>query len=471
MARVARVMGVGALVVVLAAGGYGVADAYDVVPGVLTLDPVPPAPRPFPRAPGAVVAPDLAEALAPLDPAAPVPATAPVAALAGELVADARLGPSVGLVVADQLTGQVLAEHDAVTAKIPASTAKLVTAVAALSALGPEATVATRAVRGADGAVVLVGGGDMLLAAGAGDPGAVNGHAGLGDLARATARELTLAGTTSVRVGVDDSLFSGPALSPAWDPSHLANGFTAPVTALAVDIAKLRTDVEYSPRQTDPVGSAARTFAQALAAEGITVEGEPVRSTAPADALPLAEVRSAPMREIVDYFLHTSDNAITEMVGRLVAVDAGLPGSFDGATQAVLAQVRALGVDTTGAHLSDCSGLADGSGLSARLLIDLLRVVTDPAHPELRAVAVGMPIAGYSGTLADRYLRSGAAGQVRAKTGSLAGVTSLAGTVLDADGRALLFAVVADATPPGGQGAPRTAIDAFVSRLASCGCR
>jgi serine-type D-Ala-D-Ala carboxypeptidase/endopeptidase (penicillin-binding protein 4) len=133
--------------------------------------------------------------------------------------------------------------------------------------------------------------------------------------------------------------------------------------------------------------------------------------------------------------------------------------------------VRALGIDTTGAYLTACSGLADGSGLPARLLVDMLRTVTDPAHPELRAVAVGMPIAGYSGTLADRYTRSAAAGQVRAKTGSLAGVTSLAGTVVDADGRALLFAVVADLTPPGGQGGPRAAIDAFVSLLTACGCR
>src|SRR3712207_587604 len=159
------------------------------------------------------------------------------------------------------------------------------------------------------------------------------------------------------------------------------------------------------------------------------------------------------------------------MVGRLVAVDAGLPGSFDGATQAVLGQIRALGVDTTGARLSDCSGLGDGSVLALTTVVGLLRLVTDPAHPELRGVAVGMPLAGFSGTLADRFTRSPAAGLVRAKTGSLPGVTSLAGTVVDADGRVLLFAVVADATPPGGQGAPRTAIDTFVSRLTAWGCR
>ena len=471
MGRAARVAGAGAVALLLAVGGYGAADAADVVPGVLTLDPVPAPPRPFPTAPGAVGAPDPAAALSGLDPAAPLPAGDQVGAMVAELAADARLGPSVGVVVADQLTGEVLAAHQPDVPRIPASTAKLLTAVAALSAIGPDATVATRVVRGADGEVVLVGGGDMLLAADAGDPAAVNGRAGLGDLARATARELALAGTTSVRVTVDDTLFTGPALSPAWDPSHLANGFTAPVTALAVDIAKVRTDVEYSPRQSDPVASAARAFATALGAAGVAVEGTPTRGRAPEGTVQLAEVRSAPMVQIVDYFLHTSDNAITEMVGRLVAIDAGLPASFDGATQAVLAQSRALGVDTTGAHLSDCSGLADGSALTVTTVLGLLRLVTDPAHPELRGVAVGMPVAGFSGTLAERFTRSPAAGQVRAKTGSLSGVTSLAGTVVDADGRALLFSVVADQTPPGGQGAPRAAIDAFVARLAACGCR
>ncbi|WP_298461836.1 D-alanyl-D-alanine carboxypeptidase/D-alanyl-D-alanine-endopeptidase [uncultured Cellulomonas sp.] len=471
MGRAARATGVSALVLLVAAGGYATADAVDLVPGVLTLAPVPPPPEPFPTAPGAVPAPDLAAALPALDDAAPVPAAGPLAQSVAELVTDPRVGPSIGVVVADLLTGEVLASHEPEVPRTPASVAKVVTAVAALSAIGPDATVRTSVVRGGEGQIVLVGGGDMMLAAGQGDPTAVNGRAGLADLAEATARELTLAGTTTVRLAVDDTLFAGPALSPTWDPSHLVNGFTAPVTSLAVDIAKTRSDVEYSPRQADPALSAARAVADALAGYGITVEGEPVRGAAPADAVRLASVESAPLGEVVDFFLHTSDNAITEAVCRQVALDAGLPGSFEGGTEAVLAQARALGVDTSGARLSDCSGLGDGSALPTTTVLDLLRLVTDPAHPELRGVAVGMPLAGYSGTLADRFTRSSAAGLVRAKTGSLSGVTSLAGTVVDADGRALLFAVLADATPPGGQPAPRAAIDAFVARLAACGCR
>ena len=469
MGRAARIIGVGALVAALSAGGYAVADAYDVVPGVLTFAAAPAPPAPFPTAPGAAAAPALAPVLPALAATAPVPSSQAVDALLNALVTDARMGTSVGAVVMDQLTGDVLAQHDPDVGRTPASTAKLTTAVAALSAIGSDQTFVTRVVRGRAGQIVLVGGGDMMLSAGLGNPAVVNGRAGLADLARATARELALEGVTTVSLAVDDTLFSGPALSPDWDPSFLRTGVTAPITALAVNIGGL-ADGFYPPRAPDPSLAAAAQFVTALAAAGVTVSGPPTRATTSAGAVELASVHSASLGEIVGYFLSTSDNVITEVVARLVAIDAGLPGSFAGATQAVLAQARTLGVDTAGAKLTDASGLGAGSVLPPRTLLGLLRLITDPAHPELRQIAGALPIAGLRGTLSDRFVTSPARGFVRAKTGSLAHVTSLAGTVLDADGRQLLFVVLADQTPAGGQGAPRVAIDRFVAQLAGCGC-
>jgi D-alanyl-D-alanine carboxypeptidase/D-alanyl-D-alanine-endopeptidase (penicillin-binding protein 4) len=469
MRRAALVTGVSALVLLLGAGGYLTADAYDVVPGWLTVAPVPAPQSPFPTAPGAVAASALAPVLANLTNDAPVPTDARVRAIVAALASDSRMGPSTGVVVADQLTGDVLGEHDPTTPHTPASTAKLVTAVAALSAIGPTKTLPTTVVSAGSGKIVLVGGGDMMLAAGKGDPDLINGRAGLADLAKGTARALTLAGTKTVTLGVDDGLFSGPALNPAWDPSHLVNGFAAPITPLAVNIAGLRGG-EYPPRAADPSLAAAAQFVTALRAEGITVTGPPKRVTAPHSAPELAVVQSAPMGELVQFFLDTSDNVITEVVGRLVALNAGLPGSFDGATKAVLARAQRLGVNTAGARLVDSSGLGDGSVLPARTLLGLVRLITDPAHPELRQVSADLPIAGLRGTLIDRYRGSPARGLVRAKTGSLSGVTALAGTIVDADGRQLLFVVLADKTPAGGQGAPRAAIDAAVEKLAACGC-
>lgn len=452
---------VGALV--LGAGGYAAADAYDLVPGVLTLEPLP-SPAPFPTVAAAEID---GPALTGLDPTAPVPAAGQVQAKVDALAADARLGPSVGITVADQLTGEVLATRSAATGRQPASIAKVLTAVAALTALGPDATLPTTAVRAGD-QLVLVGGGDIMLGEEAGDPDAVDGRAGLGDLADQTAQALLADGVSTVSLGVDDSLFTGPTTAPGWDPSYLSDGYVAPVTALAVHIGKVQTTVEYSVRQADPALAAGQVFASRLAERGITVTGV-VRTTAPDGAVQVGVVTSAPVRDVTEYFLRTSDNTVTEAVGRLVAVDQGRPASFEGATAAVLDVVATLGVDTTGARLADASGLAAGSAVPATTFLQAVQLSTSPAHPELRDIVVGMPIGGLTGTLTTRFTTSDARGLVRAKTGSLQGVTSLAGTVVTADGRALDFVVMADQTP-GNQPNARAAVDDFVSGLAACGC-
>ena len=92
--------------------------------------------------------------------------------------------------------------------------------------------------------------------------------------------------------------------------------------------------------------------------------------------------------------------------------------------------------------------------------------MTDPnAHDFLE----WLPVGAMEGTVDERYAATAAAGLLRAKTGSLTGVTSLAGIVQTADGRVLVFAVLADSMPSG-QERPRTAIDEFIVALAQCGC-
>ncbi|SDB97174.1 D-alanyl-D-alanine carboxypeptidase / D-alanyl-D-alanine-endopeptidase (penicillin-binding protein 4) [Sanguibacter gelidistatuariae] len=469
MALMARVVAGTIAAGLVVAGGYAWADAHDVVPGILTLGPEPAAAAPFPTAPAAIPGPALQDTLQVLDAAAPVPDAATVQAAVDALVADPAMGASTGVVVSDALTGDVLASASPEVARVPASIQKLLTATAALSAVGYDRVLTTTVTQSASGAITLVGGGDMMLSAGAGDPAAVTGHAGLDDLATQVAKELALAGTTTVKLALDDTLFTG---SPTglWAEEIPSLGYAAPVSAIAVDTGRLSAG-EYAPRQGDPALSAANAFVTALAAHGVTVDGAPSRGTSVKAARVIASVDSAPMGEIVQYFLHTSDNTITEVVGRIVALDAGLPGSFEGATKAVLTELTDLGIDTSGAVMADCSGLADGSRISATTMLEVLDLLADPAHPRLRPVIIGMPIAGLDGTLNDRFLTSEARGLVRAKTGSLPHVTSLAGTALSADGRQLTFVIMADQTPDGGQWGPRRAIDAFVSDLAACGCR
>ena len=81
----------------------------------------------------------------------------------GAALPQADTGPGVGIEVADAQTGQVLYADNASALAAPASTTKLMTAVAALAVLGPDARFATT-VRQQSGTIVLVGGGDPTLA-------------------------------------------------------------------------------------------------------------------------------------------------------------------------------------------------------------------------------------------------------------------------------------------------------------------
>lgn len=467
----ARVVTAGVLVAVLGVGaGWLTLDALDLAPGLLTLEPPPPTAEPFPTAPGATAADPVAPVIADLDPQAPLPDAATVAGWATALVGDRRMGASTSVLVSDVLTGDVLADVSGDVGQVPASTAKILTAMAALSALGPDRTLPTTVVQSEPGLIVLVGGGDMMLAAGHGDPKAVVGHAGLADLADQVVARLRQAGVTQVRLGLDDTLFSGPSIHPDWKAPDVAAGYVAAVSPLAIEIAKTKPEEDYPPRYPDPAVNAAGEFADLLTQAGITVLGGPVRTVAPQGATELGRVESATIPAIVRYTLHVSENTIAEVLGRLVAVERGLPGSFQGATTAVLAQVAYGGVDVAGARLDDCSGLSALSRIPARVLVDAVRVAAGPGGEDLLPMLTDLPVGGLLGTLDDRFTSGPGQGLVRAKTGSLPGVTSLAGTVQTVDGRLLAFAVMADQTPGGGQTAPRAAIDAFVQRLAGCGC-
>jgi D-alanyl-D-alanine carboxypeptidase/D-alanyl-D-alanine-endopeptidase (penicillin-binding protein 4) len=106
----------------------------------------------------------------------------------------------------------------------------------------------------------------------------------------------------------------------------------------------------------------------------------------------------------------------------------------------------------------------------------VLRLIAGPTHPTLHTLLAGLPVAGWSGTLADRYLKgtssAGGAGVVRAKTGTITAVSSLAGVVHDRSGHLLAFALIADRVGASQQATDdaEAALDVIVTRLAACGC-
>src|SRR6185369_3360040 len=162
-----------------------------------------------------------------------------------------------------------------------------------------------------------------------------------------------------------------------------------------------------------------------------------------------------------------------EVLSRQVAIAEGRPASFTGAAAATRAVLARLGLPAAGDRLVDGSGLSLQDRVTPALLAGLLRVASGPADPRLHALVPALPVSGYLGTLDDRY-RTGpaalAAGEVRAKTGTLDGVSSLAGLVRGADGRLLVFAVVADRVPAGGTLPAEAAMDEVAAALTTCGC-
>ncbi len=460
---------VGALV--LAVGGAGPGRRSGPSPGATSSPAGPPSPSAVP-VPGATGLPMPAGVLSALpDPAAAAPSPAGLAAALGPMLTSPAFGGAASMQVVDAASGAALFGLAAGTPRSPASTVKILTTTAALAAFGPDAVLATQVVAGAGDQVVLLAGGDQLLSAGAGDPSAVDGHAGLADLAAQVAAALRARGTGTVTVGLDDRLFSGATRSPHWQGDPVAGGYVAPITAVAVHAGRL-TSKDYARRSPDPARAAAQAFAARLRAQGITVTGAITRVAAPVGSPLLGEVRSAPVGEVVEYALQRSDNTVAEALARLVAEHAQRPTTFTGAGQAVLSQLAGLGLDVSGAVMVDGSGLARADHVPASLITAALQLAVDQDHPELRAVLTGLPVAGATGTLADRFRtgsRAAAAGLVRAKTGTLTGVSALAGTVVDADGRLLLFALLTDRASTGTD--PRPALDAVASRLARCGCR
>ena len=401
-----------------------------------------------------------------LDPAAPLPDPARLTGVLAPLLSSPALGNRSAALVVDALTGAVLIDsggHDPVA---PASSAKLIVAAGALHVLGAESRLETAVRRAADGTLYLVGGGDATLTTGA--AGAPQ-RARLQDLATGVART----GARPVpRVLVDTSLFTGPQLAPGWKANYVTEGDVAPVQALEVDGGRESPGVGNAPRSADPALAAGNAFVAMLRGAGVPVASAQVTRGVAAPAAPVvATVTSPPIRDLVEEMLTNSDNDLAESLGRLVAVKLGLPPSFRGAADADLRVLDMLGVPTGGLVLRDVSGLSVDDRIAPATLLAVLGAAYGAGHPELRPMFAGLPVAGLTGKLSERFrepqARNGS-GVVRAKTGHRAGVDALAGQAVDADGRLLFFAILA---PAPSDDAGDRGLDIAAAALAACGCR
>jgi serine-type D-Ala-D-Ala carboxypeptidase/endopeptidase (penicillin-binding protein 4) len=417
----------------------------------------------------AATAPALARppAAAVLEPAQPdsVPNPAAVQAALAHALADPALGNRVGASVIDLQTSTTVLDQQGGASFTAASTTKLLTAVTVLDLLGADHRFETRVTwRPTTGEVVLVGAGDPLLSRSPDPP-----FTPISTLAAEAADTLRRQGVSSAAIRFDDSLFAA-GLPPSWPPSYVSAGIVAPTSALALDGGRRAPDAPI--RDSDPAAAAAEEFARLLQDAGVQQAGGIARTTSQPDDQIAATIQSAPLAGVVEYVVTTSDNEGAEVLGRHAAIAAGQPATPDGVVAALRTTLTTLGVeDIASAQILDASGLSPAAKLPPVALTSLLRIAGSRGQPDLRPTVTGLPIAAFTGTLADRYddaNERGGVGRVRAKTGTLTGVSSLAGLTTAADGHTYVFAFIADAV--GNTDAARDALDRAAAALSRCGC-
>lgn len=375
---------------------------------------------------------------------------------------------TVGAVVIDVASGRTVYASGGARPLIPASTAKLLTVTAALSILGPDRRFATRVVAAAPGRVILVGGGDPYLASSRAKAATYPARASLEDLATRTAARLRSTGVRSVTLGYDASLFSGPDFQPAWPAAY--HDQVSRVSALWLDEGR-GSGYSPGPRAPNPAATAATFFARALIRAGVRVTGTPAPARAPRAAPAVAAIWSLPLRLIVEQVLLHSDNDGAEVLLRQAALGAGRPGSFADGVAVVHSRLAALGVWRPGTSMRDGSGLSRATAVPPVLLASLLRLAASPAHPELRPVLTGLPVAAVEGSLRSRFFEPVAAagrGVVHAKTGTLRKVHSLAGYAVTRQNSLVVFAFIVN--NPKNDFEALVWLDDVSSAVASCGC-
>ena len=352
----------------------------------------------------------------------------------------------------------------------PASTQKLLVATAALTVLGPDFRFETKLVSdapphdGTAGNLWLVGSGDPTLAT----PEYI---AWLKSKPRYELRQATplaalvdglaAAGIHTVTGGIagDDSRYDRQRAVPTWKPVYVAENEVGPLSALAVNDGFTRFEPP-EQRASDPALHAAGELTRLAGAAGVAVAGPAASGPAPAGSVTVATVRSAPLSDIVAGMLRESDNTAAELVTKELGVARAHDGSTAAGTRVVADALAAAGLPTAGLRLGDGSGLETTNRASCTLLAAALRRPDPPAGPRFADL---LAIAGQTGTLALRLNNTPLDGKLRAKTGSLDGVSGLAGYL---DGRRTLsFALLANGSLSDTAG--RLLQDRFVALLAA----
>jgi len=215
---------------------------------------------------------------------------------------------------------------------------------------------------------------------------------------------------------------------------------------------------------TDPARFAQDKLTQMIEQSEIKFTGQvKLSSHSPADLQRLALHQSAPLTALINTMLLTSDNLIADsLLKRLGQQIYGAPGTFTKGSAAMTLILSQLGIDMSDANIVDGSGLSRYNLLSANHIADVLALVKhDPAYHN---VLNSLPIAGETGTLRYKkgYTKSPLKGHVLAKTGSMSGVSNIAGFIKQAGKITASFVILQNGVSPQSSGSEPLSVDVLL---------
>jgi D-alanyl-D-alanine carboxypeptidase/D-alanyl-D-alanine-endopeptidase (penicillin-binding protein 4) len=396
-----------------------------------------------------------------------------------------------GVYIVSLNTGQILYEKNSSKLLLPASNMKLITAFAALKTLGPSYKFETHFYIDSVGNLYIKGYGDPTLS--------------YKDLLLVGER-LKAKGLKEVEnVVVDDFFFDSLRLGPGWMWDEGPYPYTARIGALSLSGNVVEVWVRPGDREgnkvrvslipptkcidleinaitlpEDSVGEiivdrifdeknviiveggipflsppkvfyrnieepalyTGSVFKEILEMEGICVKGIVLRDSVPDFSELLYIHRSPPLSEIVMELNKVSSNFIAEQILKtLGAIVFGPPGTWEKGRKVILNFLQEMGLDSLSTRIVDGSGLSRYNLLSAAHIVDILvKAAKDfTVFPEFTA---SLPIGGIDGTLSLRMQDTLLRGKVRAKTGTLWGVSSLSGYVESRNNDIIVFSIL-----------------------------
>ena len=341
---------------------------------------------------------------------------------------------SIGIKVVAVETGEVIYGRNTHKLHHPASTTKLFTAATALAKLGADYRFETTLYIDTDTNAEVV---NNVYLKGKADP--VLQRDDLVKLADA----LLQTGVQSIHgnIVIDETYLDRVPEGPGWMWDD------RPLIISALSIREIEPDTNTWNRAY----ACGHLLKTALIEKGVGVAGEVVSGAVPSNAQIIAKHLSPPLADILKLMNKPSDNWIAELIFKTIGAEVmGEPGTWQKGRQVVTEFLSEIVGNPPAHRFVDGSGLSRYNLLSAEGLIDLLVYMYQnfQLRPEYLA---SLPIAGVDGTLRNRMQGMYAEKILRAKTGTLSGVSALAGYTVTADDEVFAFGILIShyVGPPG----------------------